>query len=258
MIFGDLGLRVRRTRSRSLPLALLPDTRTAATMLETSVDNIQKVSLGPLSLARADGAAPPRTPSIACSPARTALCRPTTPSPRPSCPARPAPSPGASTRLSSSASSSSVSLLLAFSPLSSPSSLPLTRLYRLQQDNEDAFCAALEKDLGRPHFETITAEINPMKAEINDVHDHVAHWAKPTRVKTSPTWVAAKPTIYHEPKGTDARTCLLSLRGTDPIFHIIAGIVLVIGTWNCKLSHALHPARQTDASRASQTRSRSS
>ncbi|GAA6008463.1 hexadecenal dehydrogenase [Rhodotorula paludigena] len=89
----------------------------------------------------------------------------------------------------------------------------------LVQDNEDAFCAALEKDLGRPHFETITAEINPMKAEINDVHDHVAHWAKPTRVKTSPTWMAAKPTIYHEPKG----------------------IVLVIGTWNYPITLLLTP-----------------
>ncbi|GAA5941769.1 hypothetical protein JCM3775_000098 [Rhodotorula graminis] len=89
----------------------------------------------------------------------------------------------------------------------------------LVQDNEDAFCKALEQDLGRPAFETITAELTPIKAEINDVCDHFEKWAKPQKAKTAFSWVAAKPTVYSEPKG----------------------VALIIGTWNYPITLLLTP-----------------
>lgn len=92
-------------------------------------------------------------------------------------------------------------------------SLPLAQ----QQDNEDAFCKALEQDLGRPAFETITAELTPIKAEINDVCDHFEKWAKPQKAKTVFNWAAAKPTVYSEPKGASlARSSTCSSARTDP------------------------------------------
>ncbi|BGO91106.1 Hexadecenal dehydrogenase [Rhodotorula toruloides] len=95
----------------------------------------------------------------------------------------------------------------------------IKKLGFLVQDNEDAFVRALEQDFGRPAFETITAEINPVKAEINEVYDHLEKWAKPRRVKTSATWYATKPTVYSEPKG----------------------VTLVIGTWNYPITLLLVP-----------------
>lgn len=59
----------------------------------------------------------------------------------------------------------------------------------------------MESDFGRPAFETIVAELNPVKAEINEVYDHVEKWAKPDNVSTVFMWKAAKPKVYHEPKG---------------------------------------------------------
>ncbi|GAA5840296.1 hypothetical protein JCM5353_002815 [Sporobolomyces roseus] len=89
----------------------------------------------------------------------------------------------------------------------------------LVQDNEDAFVKALESDFGRPAFETIVAELNPVKAEINEVYDHVEKWAKPDAVSTVFMWKAAKPKVYHEPKG----------------------VALVIGTWNYPITLLLVP-----------------
>lgn len=72
----------------------------------------------------------------------------------------------------------------------------------LVQDNEDAFVEALKLDLNRPAFETLTAEINPFKAEVNEALAHVKSWATPTSVKTTWLWMGAGPKVYSEPKGT--------------------------------------------------------
>lgn len=50
-------------------------------------------------------------------------------------------------------------------------------------------------------METQVGELEPMKAEINEAYAELDKWARPRRVKTSLTWVAAKPTVYSEPKG---------------------------------------------------------
>ena len=86
-----------------------------------------------------------------------------------------------------------------------------------QQDNEPAFIAALAADLSRPDFETIVAELNPLKGEINEAYDHLDKWAKPVKVKTSAVWGLAKATVYSEPKGAFRRSKQLDgERGADP------------------------------------------
>lgn len=71
----------------------------------------------------------------------------------------------------------------------------------LVQDNEEQFVEALKKDLNRPAFETLTAEINPFKAEVNEALANVKTWATPTGVKTTLLWMGAGPKVYSEPKG---------------------------------------------------------
>lgn len=61
----------------------------------------------------------------------------------------------------------------------------LQALGHMIQDNEVRFTHALKTDLGRSAFETITAETNALKAEINEALAHVAKWAKPQYVKTT-------------------------------------------------------------------------
>lgn len=56
------------------------------------------------------------------------------------------------------------------------------------RENEKAFTDAVYLDLNRPAFETITAETNAIKAEVNEAIAHLAGWAKPQGVKTSLIW----------------------------------------------------------------------
>ncbi|GAA5872194.1 hypothetical protein JCM8547_003829 [Rhodosporidiobolus lusitaniae] len=89
----------------------------------------------------------------------------------------------------------------------------------LLQDNTSLFVEALQADLSRPGFETITGELEPVKNEVNEVLAHLDSWAKPKRVKTSAAWWATKPTVHSVPKGP----------------------VLVIGTWNYPITLLITP-----------------
>lgn len=71
----------------------------------------------------------------------------------------------------------------------------------MQQENEPAFLAALSSDLGRPDFETIVAEFNPVKAEINDALKKLEKWMKPAKVETAGLWNFAGARVRSEPKG---------------------------------------------------------
>ncbi|KAK4055969.1 Hexadecenal dehydrogenase [Microbotryomycetes sp. JL221] len=87
------------------------------------------------------------------------------------------------------------------------------------QDNEQLFKDAIQADLGRHGAETVLSELNPMKAEINEAYAHVEKWAKPTKVKTTATWLISSPTVTPQPKG----------------------VALVIGTWNFPVTLTLGP-----------------
>ncbi|KAL8281359.1 hypothetical protein RQP46_006393 [Phenoliferia psychrophenolica] len=86
----------------------------------------------------------------------------------------------------------------------------LKQLGLLLQENEQAITDAVQADLGRPAFETITGEIEPTKGEIAEAMRNLKSWAAPRKVSTSLAWYFAKATIYPVPKG----------------------VALIIGTWN--------------------------
>ena len=70
-----------------------------------------------------------------------------------------------------------------------------------RRDNEAAFVEAVRKDLARPQLETIIAEVNYVKSEINEALNHLDKWAKPISVKTEGVWKLTKAKMYTEPKG---------------------------------------------------------
>lgn len=78
---------------------------------------------------------------------------------------------------------------------------------------------AVKKDLARPQLETIIAEVNYVKSEVNEALKHLHKWAKPLSVKTEGIWKLTKAQMIPEPKGS----------------------VLVIGAWNYPISLLLGP-----------------
>ena len=95
----------------------------------------------------------------------------------------------------------------------------LNGLIRMYRENEDLFCEALNKDLRKPKFESITSEtefcINDALGCIHDVEE----WAKPTKVKRPPANMLDQ--------------CLVK---PDPY-----GVVLVMGAWNYPLNLTMSP-----------------
>ena len=74
----------------------------------------------------------------------------------------------------------------------------LKQLGFLIQDNEDAFVDAVRKDLARPVLETIIAEVNYVKSEINEALSKLDKWAKPVSVKTEGIWKLTKAQMIPE------------------------------------------------------------
>ena len=95
----------------------------------------------------------------------------------------------------------------------------LNGLLRMFQENEELFCEALNKDLRKPKWESITAEtdfcINDALGFIQDVEE----WAKPTKVGRPPVNMLDQCLIKPEP----------------------LGVVLVMGAWNYPLNLTMTP-----------------
>ena len=66
----------------------------------------------------------------------------------------------------------------------------LTRL--TARDNQEAFVEAVRKDLARPQLETIIAEVNFVKGEINESLTKLVKWATPRSVQTEGIWRLTK------------------------------------------------------------------
>ncbi|KAF9100800.1 Aldehyde dehydrogenase [Mortierella sp. GBA35] len=96
----------------------------------------------------------------------------------------------------------------------------LEQLWRLIDDNTEAFCDSLYKDLRKHRNETILGELVTTKEEINDALVHLEEWAKDER--TNPSLINRVGTVCikrKEPKGA----------------------VLVIAPWNYPIYLALTP-----------------
>jgi hypothetical protein len=69
-------------------------------------------------------------------------------------------------------------------------------------ENTDALCDAVHKDLHKHKNETFLGEIIPTKEEINDALEHLEEWAKDEKVKPSlVNRVGVQCLIRKEPKG---------------------------------------------------------
>ncbi|KAG0333375.1 Aldehyde dehydrogenase [Podila humilis] len=77
----------------------------------------------------------------------------------------------------------------------------LQQLWRLLDENTDAICDALYKDLRKHKNESILGEIIPSKEEINDALEHLEEWAKDTKVSPSFVNTGATTIKRKEPKG---------------------------------------------------------
>lgn len=87
----------------------------------------------------------------------------------------------------------------------------LSSLSALLHEHEQDIVQALHDDLKRPATESLAAEIWPLMHEVQDAHDSLEAWAKPTKANTNWLWMATGPKVVKVPKGA----------------------VLIIGAWNC-------------------------
>ncbi|PWN29185.1 aldehyde dehydrogenase [Jaminaea rosea] len=95
----------------------------------------------------------------------------------------------------------------------------LKQLAFMLQDNEDAFCEALNKDLGRHKFESMFAELMTTITEAVEAVHSVKSWAKKEKVSPGLAWGFHNPHVRREPKGT----------------------VLILGAWNYPLTVQIGP-----------------
>ncbi|CAG8572983.1 1031_t:CDS:2 [Cetraspora pellucida] len=86
----------------------------------------------------------------------------------------------------------------------------LGNLYRMIDENEQAFCDALYKDLHKHKYESLLGELAWVKQEALDTTSSLKNWAEPNYVKVNLGYMMNKCHVRKEP----------------------VGIVLIIGTWN--------------------------
>ncbi|RIB15239.1 Aldehyde/histidinol dehydrogenase [Gigaspora rosea] len=95
----------------------------------------------------------------------------------------------------------------------------LRNLYRMINENEQAFCDALYKDLHKQKHEAILGELGWVKQEALDAISNLKSWAEPNYVKVNLGYMLNKCHVRKEP----------------------IGIVLIIGTWNYPVNLLLMP-----------------
>lgn len=95
----------------------------------------------------------------------------------------------------------------------------LKKLKKLLEENEEKILDALQKDLKKHPYESLSIEVGPAYAEIKHQIAHVKEWAQPEYVSTS---------LFHTP-------------GTSKIIREPYGKVLIISPWNYPLLLAINP-----------------
>jgi len=95
----------------------------------------------------------------------------------------------------------------------------LKALRRLLQENDEALCAAMWKDLRKSRFECVATEQGIVLSEIEHALRNLNSWMKPQSVRTP---------LYNQP-------------GICEIRHEPLGLVLIIGAWNYPINLLLAP-----------------
>lgn len=95
----------------------------------------------------------------------------------------------------------------------------LKKLKNIIEENEDDIINALTLDLGKPIFESYTAEIGVVYQELNHAIKNLNKWMSPKKVPTPIYLQPANSYIYPEPKG----------------------VVLIVSPWNYPFQLAMSP-----------------
>src|SRR5262249_5689975 len=95
----------------------------------------------------------------------------------------------------------------------------LKQLLALVTEQESALLQALEKDLGKPRYEGVLAEVSILTTELKHTLKHLKSWMQPRRV---PAPLAVQPGQ--------------AVVQSDPL-----GVVLIIAPWNSPIQLALGP-----------------
>lgn len=95
----------------------------------------------------------------------------------------------------------------------------LTALKQLLIEQETAISTALNSDLGKSHFESYTAEIGFVLAEVDEALKHLGKWSRKRKVSTP----------------------LLLQPGSSFVLPEPLGVVLIIGAWNYPIQLVLGP-----------------
>ena len=95
----------------------------------------------------------------------------------------------------------------------------LQKLAAALQQHEPAILAALQADLGKSPYQSLSSELGLVHAEINHAMRHLASWACPSRRRTP--WLVAPARGWVQP---------------EPF-----GVVLILGPWNYPVQLLLSP-----------------
>jgi len=105
----------------------------------------------------------------------------------------------------------------------------LENLLRLVDENEQAICNALKKDLNRPLFESSTAECAIMHNMIVDTLDNLDEWAKPEFKSKNLLTLFSDAFVRKEPFGL----CLVIASWNYPFALLLIPVMAAISAGNC-------------------------
>jgi len=116
----------------------------------------------------------------------------------------------------------------------------IKRILQLVAQNEAAICDALEKDLNKSAYESLSCELGPVFADAAHILKHIKEWAQPQEVPTSLFHTPGSSRIYKDPYGN----VLLISPWNYPFLLTIAPLLGAISAGNCVLikpsEHSVH------------------
>lgn len=95
----------------------------------------------------------------------------------------------------------------------------LKALMRMYNENEEALCKCLAKDLRKPKQEAVLLELNLLKDDLRHILARLDDWTKPESIPANLVTIFDKPLIYHDPYG----------------------VILIMGAWNYPVQLTLLP-----------------
>ena len=118
----------------------------------------------------------------------------------------------------------------------------LTKLRASIKKHEDEIIQALTLDLGKPIYESYTAEIGVVNQELNTAIKKLKSWMKPKKVSTPIYLQPAKSYIYPDPKGV----VLIVSPWNYPFQLAISPLIGAIAAGNCVVLKPSNQSKETE------------